>query len=63
MTAEDGAVHSDLEMKIMIHVTRNVDTYRHQAPGLAVTQERDVDVSVRMAQPLVTISQDALSGL
>ena len=43
--------------------SRNVDIYRHQASGLAVTEERDVDVDVRMTQPLVTLSQDALSGL
>ena len=56
-------MNSDLEKMIMIHVTRNVDTYRHQDPSLAMTEERDVDVGVRMTQPLVTISQDALPGL
>ena len=57
-------MNSDLDIdKIMIHVTRNVDIYRHQAPSLAMTQESDVDVSVMMTQPLVTVSQDALPCL
>ena len=39
--------------------------YRHQVPGPAVTEERDVDVSVGCPgpQPLVSVSQDALPRL
>ena len=64
MTAEDGAVNSDLEIKIMIHVIRKVDTYRHQAPGLAMTQKRCLkgwDVSLptlcaRWCTPAIVLS-------
>ena len=56
-------MNSDLELMIMIHVSRNEDIYRHQAPVPAVTEERDVDVSVWLTQPLVTIFQDALPRL